>query len=132
VLAKHTCPKCKNKYEANDAHLLWVLDANLSNAYPILPNYANIIFHFHKDLTNLIEPMGTGADLASTYFDKWACNTREPMRPIFPENVPTNSWVKWNSKARFGLHLLQIFGNSSIPPSPALSTYMGTPMHLDR
>jgi hypothetical protein len=55
VLAKYTCPKCKNKYEANDARLLWVLEADVSNSYPVLPNYANGTFHFHKDLTNLMD-----------------------------------------------------------------------------
>jgi hypothetical protein len=55
VLAKYTCPKCKNKYEANDVLLLWVLDADNSNAYPVLPNYANGTFHFHKDLTDLMD-----------------------------------------------------------------------------
>jgi hypothetical protein len=56
VLAKYTwCPKCKNKYEANEACLLWVLEADISNSYPVLPNYANSTFHFHKDLTDLME-----------------------------------------------------------------------------
>jgi hypothetical protein len=55
VLAKYTCPKCKNKYEANDARLLWVLEADVSNSYPVLPNYANGTFHFHKDLTDLMD-----------------------------------------------------------------------------
>jgi hypothetical protein len=55
VLAKYTCPKCKNKYEANDARLLWALDADVSNSYPVLPNYANGTFHFHKDLTDLMD-----------------------------------------------------------------------------
>jgi hypothetical protein len=54
VLAKYTCPKCKIKYEANDARLLWVLEADVSNSYPVLPNYANGTFHFHKDLTDLM------------------------------------------------------------------------------
>jgi hypothetical protein len=55
VLAKYTCPKCKSKFEANDARLLWVLDADVSNSYPVLPNYANGTFHFHKDLTDLMD-----------------------------------------------------------------------------
>ena len=55
VLAKYTCPKCKTKYEANDARLLWVLEADVSNSYPVLPNYANGTFHFHKDLTDLMD-----------------------------------------------------------------------------
>jgi ribosomal protein L37AE/L43A len=55
VLAKYTCPNCKNKYEANDARLLWVLEADVSNSYPVLPNYANGTFHFHKDLTDLMD-----------------------------------------------------------------------------
>jgi hypothetical protein len=49
------CPKCKNKFEANDARLLWVLDADVSNLYPVLPNYANGTFHFHKYLTDLMD-----------------------------------------------------------------------------
>jgi hypothetical protein len=55
VLAKYTCPKCKSKFEANDARLLWLLDADVSNSYPVLPNYANGTFHFHKDLTDLMD-----------------------------------------------------------------------------
>jgi hypothetical protein len=55
VLAKYACPKCKNKFEANDARLLWLLDADVSNAYPVLPNYANGTFHFNKDLTDLMD-----------------------------------------------------------------------------
>jgi hypothetical protein len=55
VLAKYTCPKCKSKFEANDGRLLWLLDADVSNAYPVLPNYANGTFHFHKDLTDLMD-----------------------------------------------------------------------------
>jgi hypothetical protein len=55
VLAKYTCPKCKTKYEANDAHLLWVLEADVSNSYPVVPNYANGTFHFHKDLPGLMD-----------------------------------------------------------------------------
>jgi hypothetical protein len=55
VLAKYTCPKCKTKYEANDAHLLWDWETDVSNSYPVLQNYANGTFHFHKDLTDLME-----------------------------------------------------------------------------
>jgi hypothetical protein len=57
VLAKYTCPKCKTKYEANDARLLWVWEVDVSNSYPVLPNYANgtFHFHFHKDLTDLMD-----------------------------------------------------------------------------
>jgi hypothetical protein len=49
------CPKCKKKYEANDVHLLWVLEADVSNAYPVLPNYADGTIHFHKDLISLMD-----------------------------------------------------------------------------
>jgi hypothetical protein len=55
VLAKYTCPKCTTKYEENDARLLWVLEADVSNSYPVLPNYADGTFYFHKDLTGLMD-----------------------------------------------------------------------------
>jgi hypothetical protein len=34
---------------------LWALEADVSNSYPVLPNYTNgtFHFHFHKDLTGL-------------------------------------------------------------------------------
>jgi hypothetical protein len=54
VLAKYTCSKCNTKYGANNAHLVWVLDTNVSNSYPISPNYANGTFHFHKDRKGLM------------------------------------------------------------------------------
>jgi hypothetical protein len=38
--------------------------------------------------------MGTGAGLASSYFEKWACNTQEPVRLTFPENVATKFLCK--------------------------------------
>jgi hypothetical protein len=69
--------------------------------------------------------MGRGARLASSYIKKWACNTQEPVRLTFPENVATNFCQKWNSQARSGLHLLQIFPNTSVLPSLALSIQYG-------
>jgi hypothetical protein len=71
-LAKYTRPKCKKEFESNDARPLWALDASVSNSYPVPPNYAKGTFHFHKDLTGMMDgfprPMGMGAGLASCYF----------------------------------------------------------------
>jgi hypothetical protein len=44
--------------------------------------------------------------------------------------VATNFCQKWNSQARSGLPLLQIFADTSVPPSLALSINMDTCMHL--
>jgi hypothetical protein len=55
VLAKYRCPRCKHIFEANDRRLLWTLDADVSNSYPVLPNYANGTFHIHKDVTDLMD-----------------------------------------------------------------------------
>ena len=55
VLAKYACPRCKTKFEANDARLLWLLDADVAKSYPVLPNYANGTFHINKDLTDRMD-----------------------------------------------------------------------------
>jgi hypothetical protein len=57
--------------------------------------------------------MGMGAGLASSYLERWVCNTQEPVRLTNPENVATNFWVNYNSQAGSGLHLLQILANTS-------------------
>jgi hypothetical protein len=69
--------------------------------------------------------MGTEAGWASSYSKKWAYNTPEAVRLTFQENVASHSWVKYNSQARYGLQLLQIFARTSVLPSPTLSTHIG-------
>jgi hypothetical protein len=90
----------------NDARLLWLLDAGVSNSYPVPPpNYAKGTFHFHKDLTNLMDGFmrtyGNGSWFGKQLFRKMDVQyTRTCENYTFPENVATNFWVNWKQYSR--------------------------------